>query len=701
MVTDASGSVYFTESSTHVIRKVTMTNGPGVPGYMTIYAGVYGQTSYYSSSCSGSISSGAKFNYPVGLAFDANYANLYVTSYYSNFLQRIVTATQTVEVLSLSSSGSSYSLSGPYGISFDSSKTNLYIAEYGSSIVSKVTVSGSSGTVTLVAGTRGAWAFSANTATVPYGYLSGPVDVAVDSQGNLYIADYNNHYIRYIDSTNSLNVFAGIGSAYYNGDNLPPLQTSLNYPMGVTVSTDDDVYIVDTRNYVVRKVGTADQGTTYSYSLNGVTKTYTSSNAEVSFYVVIGIIAFTFLFGYSKSDGLSRKYFFLMTLPVLEMASIYVYVFNMLFTTIYMQMAILATYLIPGVYLAYHFYSTKTAPQLMAAASFGRVIDSVFGIASLLVNVPLQFIWFMLCVVLFQTSLWSSNSVHSIWMSVWSGKVAKAIEDTAAIDNGRLEKSLVWNMALKTIPQLLLVICNLTLVNIFSTRDLMFFGIVAAISIVNILNVMYYFFSFKPAMTRLTEAERELIKKNVMFNGEVINKALYAVSSPKPAASPRKAQLMNKKTYDMLVNIGSRFPVVMDVLVENNITDASTLAKNMTTSVRNRIALAIPSKAFRNHIIPILSNICIDIHGNFRDVEDAAEDSYDDVRVISQEEDQAADIMMGDAESEKEWEEFDIDMISISHSSGISEGSFQMNDVKENFDADSFGLVVSHEPGEF
>jgi trimeric autotransporter adhesin len=95
--------------------------------------------------------------------------------------------------------------------------------------------------------------------------VSGPNQVALDSSGNYYLADYSQNQVFKVNrSTGILTVVAGNGIPGYSGDGVPggAAQAMVNGPTGVTVDNNDNVYIADKFNCVIRKVDTTDTITT-------------------------------------------------------------------------------------------------------------------------------------------------------------------------------------------------------------------------------------------------------------------------------------------------------------------------------------------------------------------------------------------------------------------------------------------------------
>lgn len=85
--------------------------------------------------------------------------------------------------------------------------------------------------------------------------LAFPCDVRLDSKGNVFIADLNNHRIRKISRDGLITTVAGTGVPGYSGDGGPAVNAQLNTPYGILLDKDDNLLIADSNNDVIRKVG--------------------------------------------------------------------------------------------------------------------------------------------------------------------------------------------------------------------------------------------------------------------------------------------------------------------------------------------------------------------------------------------------------------------------------------------------------------
>lgn len=136
----------------------------------------------------------------------------------------------------------------PGGVAFDSSG-NMYIADSANNVVRKV----SGGTITTLAGT-GTAGYAGDKGPATSAELSNPTGVAVDSMGNVYIADANNQVIRMVATSGEITTFAGNNVPGYQGDLGPANEAELNVPVAVAVDKSNNVYIADANNNAIRMV---------------------------------------------------------------------------------------------------------------------------------------------------------------------------------------------------------------------------------------------------------------------------------------------------------------------------------------------------------------------------------------------------------------------------------------------------------------
>jgi len=159
------------------------------------------------------------------------------------------------------------------GVAVDSAG-NLYIADTGNARIRKVTAS--SGIITTVAG-NGTRGYSGDGGPATSAELFLPFGITVDSADNLYIADFRGFRVRMVSaSTGIITTVAGNGTRGYNGDNIPATSAELFVPGGVTVDSAGNLYISDTGNSRIRMVA-ASTGIITTIAGNG-TQGYNGDN---------------------------------------------------------------------------------------------------------------------------------------------------------------------------------------------------------------------------------------------------------------------------------------------------------------------------------------------------------------------------------------------------------------------------------------
>lgn len=143
------------------------------------------------------------------------------------------------------------SINGPSDISIDGAG-NMYIADTRNNLIRKVDVNQ---IISTFAGNAGSGAgFSGDGGPATSAQLHNPNGVAVDLEGNVYIADSANGRIRKVDLSGTITTVAGNGTAGYSGDGGAATSAELNYPLSMRVDTAGDIFIADSNNAIIRKV---------------------------------------------------------------------------------------------------------------------------------------------------------------------------------------------------------------------------------------------------------------------------------------------------------------------------------------------------------------------------------------------------------------------------------------------------------------
>jgi class 3 adenylate cyclase/sugar lactone lactonase YvrE len=138
-------------------------------------------------------------------------------------------------------------LSHPLALALDSAG-RLYVVEG-----NRVRRINGDGTMTTVAGT-GRAGFSGDGAAATSANLNGPQAIAIDSAGSVYIADSQNNRVRRVDPHGVITTFAGSGQAGYGGDAGPAVHAVLADPTGVAIGFANTILIADSGNNRVRAV---------------------------------------------------------------------------------------------------------------------------------------------------------------------------------------------------------------------------------------------------------------------------------------------------------------------------------------------------------------------------------------------------------------------------------------------------------------
>lgn len=246
---DSAGNLYIADSDNNRVRRVDHQTG-----MITTVAGsgVICPSSYFSyCSGDGGAATSATLNGPAAVAVDTA-GNLYVSDSGNNAIRRVDASSG---VMTTVAGGPSKSiLNTPAGMALDRSG-NLYVADSQNNEIRKLVLSSSA--ISTVAGT-GVAGFSGDTGLATSAKLAGPYGVRVDAAGNVYIADFGNNRIRFVNATTGIiATLAGNGVAGYSGDGGNALTASLNGPSSVALDAQNNLYIADSTNNVVRFVSMA------------------------------------------------------------------------------------------------------------------------------------------------------------------------------------------------------------------------------------------------------------------------------------------------------------------------------------------------------------------------------------------------------------------------------------------------------------
>lgn len=250
LAVDTGGTLYVADYGAHTIRKVS------AGGTVTTLAG--------SGAAAGSADgtgAAARFYFPSGVTVDG-LGNVYVADTANDTIRKISAAAVVTTLAGLAGRSSSVDGTGslarfedPYALVADTGG-NVYVADATDHTIRKITPAG---VVTTLAGSAGN--FGSADGSGSSARFRGPLGLAVDSSGNLYVADTGNSTIRKISATGDVTTLAGVAGSHGSSDGAGSA-ARFSAPNGIAVDTAGDLYVADTANNTVRKISAAGMVTT-------------------------------------------------------------------------------------------------------------------------------------------------------------------------------------------------------------------------------------------------------------------------------------------------------------------------------------------------------------------------------------------------------------------------------------------------------
>ena len=261
MAVDTSGNLYIADASNNVIRKVS------VAGIISTIAG--NGTNGYSGD--GGAATAAQLGNPGALVLD-KLGNIYIPDAYNNVVRKINAAglisTIAGNGFGAGSGAGGYSGDGgpataaelwsPSSVAIDAGG-NIVVADYKNNVVRKISTSGM---ISTIAGNAVA-GYSGDGGAATAANLYFPSCVAFDKNNELYIADLYNNVVRKVSTSGIISTVigsgyaAGTGSGGFSGDGGPATAAQLAHPFGLAIDTNNNIYFSDVSSFHVRKVDAA------------------------------------------------------------------------------------------------------------------------------------------------------------------------------------------------------------------------------------------------------------------------------------------------------------------------------------------------------------------------------------------------------------------------------------------------------------
>ncbi|MFP5389968.1 MAG: SMP-30/gluconolactonase/LRE family protein [Gammaproteobacteria bacterium] len=241
---DAAKTLYVADQDNGTLRKVSAS------GQVSTFAGTPGNWGHADGT-----GAAARFGGPGGVALDAA-GNVYVTEW-GNHVVRKITPAGVVSTLAGAPGESGYAdgagakarFNGPNNLALDKAG-NVYVADYGNHSIRKITPDGV--VSTFAGGTTSGSADGAGTSA----RFNGPNSIAIDAGGNLLVTDSLNNCIRRISPAGVVTTLAGQAGVAGSSDGSGSA-ARFNYPWGIAIDSTGNVFVADSGNNSVRRIDPA------------------------------------------------------------------------------------------------------------------------------------------------------------------------------------------------------------------------------------------------------------------------------------------------------------------------------------------------------------------------------------------------------------------------------------------------------------
>ena len=238
---DAKGALYLSDEAAGRVYRVAPD------GTATTFAG--GGTISPGFQSDGGPATAAMLTSPRGLVFDSK-GNLDIAEVFCNCIRQVTPDGIISTLYTLPPSPTRNRLPNIEGLAIDA-QDNLYFTEWFGNLVVKVAADGSDATTIAGTGNPG---FSGDGGPAAAAQLNGPSGVALDTSGNIYIADTKNHRIRTVAPDGTITTIAGTGTCGVSGDGGPALTAQLCEPAEMVFDSTASLVIADFGNRRVRKI---------------------------------------------------------------------------------------------------------------------------------------------------------------------------------------------------------------------------------------------------------------------------------------------------------------------------------------------------------------------------------------------------------------------------------------------------------------